>query len=83
MLIFQANLDIFCEFLPGRTKTRKKTCIVFFKCLQIDGLDQKGFADAVKTWNMKSPVTGNDVSEPVEFNLMFAVSIGPTGLIRG
>ncbi|OQV15095.1 Glycine--tRNA ligase [Hypsibius exemplaris] len=50
---------------------------------QLDNLDKQGFADAVTSWKMKSPITGNDLSEPVEFNLMFGVSIGPTGLIRG
>ena len=32
---------------------------------------------------MKSPVTNNDLNEPVAFNLMFATSISPTGLIKG
>ncbi|GAU98420.1 hypothetical protein RvY_09572 [Ramazzottius varieornatus] len=50
---------------------------------KIDALDKDGFATAVKRWKMKSPITGNDLSEPVEFNLMFGVSIGPTGLVRG
>lgn len=30
-----------------------------------------------------SPVTGNVLSDPVEFNLMFSTLIGPTGLIKG
>lgn len=34
-------------------------------------------------FNMKSPTTGNDLTEPMEFNLMFATQIGPTGLIKG
>lgn len=32
---------------------------------------------------MKSPITNNDLSEPVEFNLMFPTVIGPTGHIKG
>lgn len=40
--------------------------------------------DAVmKKYNMKSPITGNDLSEPIEFNLMFGTQIGPSGLIKG
>ena len=38
---------------------------------------------AIKQYNMKSPITGNELSEPMEFNLMFATSIGPTGHIKG
>lgn len=30
-----------------------------------------------------SPVTGNVLTEPVEFNLMFSTQIGPTGLVKG
>lgn len=37
----------------------------------------------MKKYNMKSPITGNDLSEPIEFNLMFATQIGPSGLIKG
>jgi glycyl-tRNA synthetase len=37
----------------------------------------------LKDYDMKSPVTGNDISEPIKFNLMFATSIGPTGHIKG
>ena len=32
---------------------------------------------------MKSPITGNDLSDPIEFNLMFQTDIGPTGLTKG
>ena len=39
--------------------------------------------DTLKKYNMKSPVTGNDLTDPLEFNLMFATSIGPTGQIKG
>ena len=34
-------------------------------------------------YEVKSPVTLNDISEPMEFNLMFATSIGPGGLTPG
>eukprot|EP01095_Lingulamoeba_sp_RSL-Kostka_P011202 TRINITY_DN41_c0_g2_i1.p1 TRINITY_DN41_c0_g2~~TRINITY_DN41_c0_g2_i1.p1 ORF type:complete len:695 (-),score=311.05 TRINITY_DN41_c0_g2_i1:219-2282(-) len=30
-------------------------------------------------YNIKAPNTGNDISEPFEFNLMFETKIGPTG----
>lgn len=37
----------------------------------------------LKKFNMKSPITGNDLTEPIEFNLMFATQIGPSGLVKG
>ena len=37
----------------------------------------------IEQYKMKSPVTNNDLSEPVAFNLMFATFIGPTGQLKG
>ncbi|CAK9232181.1 unnamed protein product [Sphagnum troendelagicum] len=37
----------------------------------------------IKAYNIKAPDTGNEVSEPYPFNLMFATTIGPTGLVPG
>ena len=37
----------------------------------------------IEKYQMKSPVTGNALSEPMEFNLMFNTSIGPTGQLKG
>lgn len=39
--------------------------------------------EILKKFNMKSPSTGNDLSEPMDFNLMFSTEIGPTGLVKG
>lgn len=49
---------------------------------QLDGLSKEQLAEVVCKYDMKAPATGNDLSEPVEFNLMFSTSIGPTGLIK-
>ncbi|XP_047500633.1 glycine--tRNA ligase-like [Penaeus chinensis] len=37
----------------------------------------------VKDYKMKSPLTGNDLTDAVEFNLMFPISIGPSGALKG
>ena len=41
----------------------------------------------IETWTeskeIKSPETGNDLSEPYEFNLMFPTPIGPGGYLQG
>ncbi|RKP09310.1 glycyl-tRNA synthetase [Thamnocephalis sphaerospora] len=50
---------------------------------QIDNYDGAGLTELIQRFNIKSPETGNDLSEPVEFNLMFESSIGPTGHLKG
>ena len=37
----------------------------------------------LKKLDLKAPHTGNDLTQPEPFNLMFTTSIGPTGLIKG
>ena len=32
---------------------------------------------------LKSPSSGNDLSDPIDFNLMFQTEIGPTGMTKG
>lgn len=39
--------------------------------------------DILRSHNIKSPITGNDLTDPIEFNLMFSTHIGPTGLVKG
>ncbi|CAB4385133.1 uncharacterized protein OCT59_005334 [Rhizophagus irregularis] len=39
--------------------------------------------EVIRKYNIKSPETGNDLTEPEEFNLMFESSIGPTGHQKG
>jgi len=38
--------------------------------------------ESYKKLNIKSR-DGNDFTEPSDFNLMFATSIGPTGTVKG
>lgn len=44
-----------------------------------DAFGQKELDEALKKYSVKSPDTGNDISEPFPFNLMFSTTIGPTG----
>lgn len=46
---------------------------------RLDGYDDKEMDAIIKKYGFKSPITGNDLSEPVCFNLMFPTQIGPTG----
>ena len=49
---------------------------------QLDGYNRDELASIVHRFQMKAPASGNDLTEPVEFNLMFSTSIGPTGLVK-
>lgn len=50
---------------------------------QVDNMGAKEMQDVILKYKMKSPITNNELTEPVAFNLMFATSIGPTGQIKG
>ena len=39
--------------------------------------------ELLNKYDCKAPITNNDLTDPQEFNLMFATSIGPTGLVKG
>ena len=43
----------------------------------------KELGELISKYDAKASMTGNDLTDPVEFNLMFATSIGPSGLIPG
>lgn len=51
--------------------------------VKLDGFNKSEMGAILKKYDMKSPLTMNDLSEPMEFNLMFGTQIGPTGLIKG
>ncbi|RXM99896.1 Glycine--tRNA ligase [Acipenser ruthenus] len=50
---------------------------------QLDNYSQQELAELFVKFNVKSPVTGNDVSPPISFNLMFQTCIGPGGNMPG
>lgn len=49
----------------------------------LDEFDGAQLGAKIKAYGIKAPDTGNDLSDPYPFNLMFATSIGPTGLAKG
>lgn len=57
--------------------------ITYYVACQIDNYGMKELGDLISKYDAKAPVTGNDLTDPVEFNLMFTTSIGPSGLIPG
>ncbi|KAM4606044.1 glycine--tRNA ligase [Polymixia lowei] len=50
---------------------------------QMDNYAQQELADLFVKYNVKSPSTGNDLTPPTSFNLMFQTSIGPGGNTPG
>ncbi|KJH52852.1 glycine--tRNA ligase [Dictyocaulus viviparus] len=46
---------------------------------RLEGFDDKDMLEVITKFNMKSPTTGNDLTPPIAFNLMFPSQIGPTG----
>lgn len=51
--------------------------------IKLDGMSEQEMKDVLRRFEMKSPITGNDLTDPIEFNLMFATQIGPSGLVKG
>ncbi|XP_029034569.1 glycine--tRNA ligase [Osmia bicornis bicornis] len=51
--------------------------------IKLDGMTKDEMAAVLSKFNIKSPLSGNDLTEPIEFNLMFATQIGPSGLVKG
>lgn len=49
----------------------------------IDELDAAALGAALTQHGVKAPETGNDISAPFAFNLMFKTSIGPRGDLTG
>ncbi|KAM9337093.1 glycine--tRNA ligase-like [Symphorus nematophorus] len=50
---------------------------------QMDNYTQQELSDLFVKYNVRSPSTGNDLTPPVSFNLMFQTSIGPGGNTPG
>lgn len=51
--------------------------------IKLDGMTKDEMNMILLKYNMKSPVSGNNLTEPIEFNLMFGTQIGPSGLVKG
>lgn len=49
----------------------------------MDNYTQQELSDLFVNYNVKSPTTGNDLTPPISFNLMFQTSIGPGGNMPG
>ncbi|KAK9452876.1 hypothetical protein V1511DRAFT_506619 [Dipodascopsis uninucleata] len=50
---------------------------------KIDGYSGPELGELMKKYNIVNPATGGQLSEPLEFNLMFETAIGPSGQLKG
>lgn len=50
---------------------------------KIDGFSKEDMASTMVKYDIKSPLSHNDISPPQQFNLMFHTHIGPTGDLKG
>ncbi|KNC85111.1 glycyl-tRNA synthetase [Sphaeroforma arctica JP610] len=64
---------------PSELREKARTTIPL-----VDGLsgDKENLWRVMQEFDVRSP-TGNPLSEPVDFNLMFSTSIGPSGNVKG
>merc|ERR1719418_296843 len=51
--------------------------------VKLDGMSKDEMAAVLKKFDIKSPLTNNPLTEPIEFNLMFQTHIGPSGAVKG
>ena len=64
-------------------------CVCVCVCLsavlspQIETYDKHKLAELLVKYDVRTPVMGNAVSPPMEFNLMFGTAIGPGGNLAG
>ncbi|KAG0681500.1 Glycine--tRNA ligase 1, mitochondrial [Pichia californica] len=50
---------------------------------KIDGFSGPELGEIIKKYNIVNPTTGDQLEQPVEFNLMFETAIGPSGQLKG
>ncbi|XP_046395890.1 glycine--tRNA ligase [Ischnura elegans] len=51
--------------------------------VRLDGMTKDEMSAVMSKFSILSPLTGNKLTEPIEFNLMFGTQIGPSGLVKG
>ncbi|KAM9839459.1 glycine--tRNA ligase-like isoform 2-T2 [Aulostomus maculatus] len=69
--------------LTSDEKSAEKVAEMDDVITQMDNYTQQELADLFIKYNVKAPSTGNDLTPPISFNLMFQTSIGPGGNMPG
>ncbi|KJE91584.1 glycyl-tRNA synthetase [Capsaspora owczarzaki ATCC 30864] len=50
---------------------------------ELDNFSKEEIGGYMRKYGVRAPETGHELTDPVEFNLMFPTSIGPNSLIKG
>ena len=82
------RLDHLIKAFLEKKKSEKKTTVEEkAECdnviTKLDGMKKDELNAVLRKYDMKSPISGNDLSDAMDFNLMFSTQIGPTGNIKG
>jgi len=78
--LIKAHLEKVCADKKTTAETKAECADIVVK---LDDFNKEKMSEIMKKFNVVSPVTGNMLSEPIEFNLMFQTSIGPSGAVKG
>lgn len=72
--LIKANLEkkLADKKVPADKKEEYESVIT-----RLDGFSREEMNEALRKYDMKSPVSGNDLSDGIDFNLMFSTTIGP------
>ncbi|XP_049849284.1 glycine--tRNA ligase-like [Schistocerca gregaria] len=75
--LLEQTIDQILTEQQGNLNEDQRSELVLLKT-KAGSLSSEELAAALSKYNAKSPDTGNEISEPFPFNLMFPVPIGPT-----
>jgi len=78
--LIKAALEKVCAEKKTSAETKAECEDIVIK---LDGMTKDEMAAVLKKFDIKSPLTNNPLTEPIEFNLMFQTHIGPSGAVRG
>jgi glycyl-tRNA synthetase len=78
--LIKAHLEKVCSEKKTTAETKAECADIVVK---LDGYGKEEMKKIMEKFNVVAPVTGNELSEPIEFNLMFQTSIGPSGAVKG
>jgi glycyl-tRNA synthetase len=78
--LIEANLE---KFLTDKNLSKEAREEADSALRQLDNFTSTQMDEIIQKYKMKAPVTNNDLSEAVAFNLMFSTLIGPTGTVKG
>eukprot|EP00899_Mesostigma_viride_P021088 jgi/Mesvir1/28981/Mv17754-RA.1 len=65
----------------GLTPEKKEECLM--DLARVDEYKAEELGERLKAYGVKAPDTGNGLTDPFPFNLMFQTTIGPTGTLIG